>query len=245
MRTAKVTRGAPVRPALPVLLAAHGTQDPAGPATVEEVAALLRRELGDRPVTVGYLDVIRPTVGDALARIDGPALVVPLLLAPGYHVDVDLPAVAAQHLHPVVRTRSVGPDPRLLDAVLERLVEAGWRRGDAVVLGAAGSSSEASAAATAQAVAWLAARTGDQVVAAFASASSPTPREAVAALRAAGHQRVAVATYLLAPGLFADRMREAGADVVSRPIGTSHTLLEVISARIAAATAASPLVAAG
>jgi sirohydrochlorin ferrochelatase len=233
-----VTGRPDLAPPLPVVLAAHGTQDPGGPETVDAVARLLERQLGDRPVTVGYLDVIRPTVGDALARVDGPALVVPLLLAPGYHVDVDLPAVAAAHPHLVVRTASVGPDPRLLDAVLDRLREAGWRPGDAVVLGAAGSSSPASAAATRQAVAELAARTGSPVVAAYASASSPTPAEAVRALRAAGHRRVALATYLLAPGLFAQRMREAGADVVSDPIGTAPALLEVVHARIRTATAA-------
>ena len=51
------------------------------------------------------------------------------------------------------------------------------------------------------------------VSAAFASAAEPSVEEAVADLRAAGAPRVAVATYLLFPGLFADKLAAAGADV--------------------------------
>ncbi|RZS91347.1 sirohydrochlorin ferrochelatase [Motilibacter rhizosphaerae] len=226
---------------IPVVLAAHGTQEPSGPVTIEAVAAALSERLGGRRVEVGYLDVIEPTVGQTLAALGSTAVVVPLLLAPGYHVDVDLPAVAAEHDHPVERTASVGPDPRIVDAVLERLVEAGYQQGDAIVLGAAGSSSPRSAEATARTVAELALRTGARVLAAYASASRPSPAEAVAQLRAEGHERVALATYLLAPGLFSERMRAAGADVVSEPIGATPALLDVIVDRITAVEAAQPV----
>lgn len=217
--------------ARPLVIAAHGTADPAGPATVDAIAERVRGALPGRRVAVGYLDVISPTVGDALAALDAPALVLPLLLAPGYHVDVDLPAVAAAAAHPVTCTASLGPDPRLLRAVLRRLHEAGYRDGDPVVLGAAGSSSPRSAAATAQAVGWLSDLTGGPVTAAYASASPPTPVDAVAGLRTAGRP-VALATYLLAPGFFADRMHDAGADLVSAPLGTADEVLEVLLDRV-------------
>ncbi|RKS80248.1 sirohydrochlorin ferrochelatase [Motilibacter peucedani] len=224
----------------PVVVAAHGTADVAGQQTVEAVVERARLALPGREVVVGYLDVITPTVGDALAALDAPAVVVPLLLAPGYHVDVDLPTVAAAAGHPVTCSAPVGPDARILHAVLRRLREAGYRDGDPVVLGAAGSSSPRSAAATAQAVEWLAALTGGPVLAAYASASPPTPAEAVAALRREHGGRVALATYLLAPGFFADRMHDAGADLVSAPIGTADELLEVLVERVAAADERAP-----
>lgn len=216
----------------PVVIAAHGTADIAGQQTIEAVAARVRQAMPGRRVEVGFLDVISPTVGDALVLADAPAVAVPLLLAPGYHVDVDLPSVAAQVPHPVQITAPVGPDVELVKATLRRLTEAGWQAGDAVVLGAAGSSSARSAAATAQAVEWLGGLTGSRVVAAFASASPPSPAEAVASLRAEGFSRVALATYLLAPGFFADRMHDAGADMVSAPIGPADELIDIVVSRV-------------
>jgi len=61
---------------------------------------------------------------------------------------------------------------------------------------------------------------------------APTPAEAVAALLRAGAWRVLVATYLLAPGFFADRIREsalaAGAAAVGSPLGASPEVAEVL-----------------
>ena len=66
---------------------------------------------------------------------------------------------------------------------------------------------------------WQAAAGWFAVRPAYASATDPTPAQAVAELRIAGARRVVVASYLLAPGLFADRIRDAslaaGADAVS------------------------------
>nr|WP_269204734.1 CbiX/SirB N-terminal domain-containing protein [Motilibacter deserti] len=216
-----------------MVVAAHGTENADGLRTVHAIAARVAARVPQREVRVGFLDVVGPSVADTLAGLAEPAVVVPLLLAPGYHVDVDLPAVAAAAPAPTRCTAPVGPDRRLVVAAHRRLQEAGWRRGDAVVLGAAGSSSPRSAAATAQAVAWMAELTGSPVVAAYASASAPTPAEAVARLRAAGACRVAVATYLLAPGFFAGRMHDAGADIVSAPIGDAPEVAAVVLDRLA------------
>ena len=56
------------------------------------------------------------------------------------------------------------------------------------------------------------------VAAAYLSAARPRLDEAVAAARAAGAARVVVATYLLAPGFFADLAGRCGADVVTPPL---------------------------
>lgn len=80
------------------------------------------------------------------------------------------------------------------------------------------------------------------VEAAYASAASPTPAEAVARLRAAGAPRVVVAPYLLAPGYFADKVRrtslEAGADVVADVLGPAPEVAEILLERYDAALAA-------
>ncbi|GLE53267.1 hypothetical protein ATCCBAA256_28260 [Mycobacterium montefiorense] len=43
--------------------------------------------------------------------------------------------------------------------------------------------------------------------------------------------RVAVASYLLADGLFQERLRGCGADLVTRPLGTHPQLARLIASR--------------
>ena len=112
-----------------------------------------------------------------------------------------------------------------------------------MVLAAAGSSRPAANAAVAQvAAAWQSARGWRSVVPAFASAASPTPAEAVTRLLRAGTPRVAVASYLLAPGFFADQVREtslaAGAEAVSGALGAAPEVADVLLERYLQVTAA-------
>ena len=132
----------------PLILVAHGSRDDAAHACICALAAAVRAALRDVPVRVGYVDVRGPTVADAVAGLDG-AVLVPAFLASGYHVRTDLPAQlaacgAAPGRFPV--TPAIGPDPLLARAARDRLGEAGWRPGDAVVLAAAGSSDAAALA---------------------------------------------------------------------------------------------------
>jgi sirohydrochlorin ferrochelatase len=78
------------------------------------------------------------------------------------------------------------------------------------------------------------------VRAAFASAASPDVPAAVAALRASGARRIAVASWFLAPGRLPDRVAAlAGPDaVVAAPLGPDPALAELVVARyLASATA--------
>ncbi|NDZ83578.1 sirohydrochlorin chelatase, partial [Streptomyces sp. SID10853] len=59
-----------------------------------------------------------------------------------------------------------------------------------------------------------------------------TVAEAVVDRRSRGAGRVSVATWLLAPGLFADRVRDCGADAAARPLGAHPALLEVLAERV-------------
>jgi len=102
------------------------------------------------------------------------------------------------------------------------------------VLAAAGSSDpRANATVAALAAGWQARGGWRRVVPAYASAAGPSPGEAVRALRAsAADGPVVVASYLLAPGYFADKIRdpalEAGADVVSAALGAAPEVADVI-----------------
>jgi sirohydrochlorin ferrochelatase len=66
----------------------------------------------------------------------------------------------------------------------------------------------------------------------------PTVPDAVAAVREAGAERVVVASYLLAPGHFHDKLAGAGADVVTAPLLPDDRIAAVLLARYDAAVAA-------
>src|SRR3712207_9111535 len=53
---------------------------------------------------------------------------------------------------------------------------------------------------------------------AYGSAARPAVPDAVAAARSAGAGRVVIASYLLAPGHFHDKLAGAGADQVTAPL---------------------------
>ena len=69
------------------------------------------------------------------------------------------------------------------------------------------------------------------LAAAFASAARPTVGEAVADLAARTGGPVAVASYLLAPGVFAGRLRASGAAWVSAPLGAHPAVAALVAER--------------
>ncbi len=102
---------------------------------------------------------------------------VPLLLSSGYHLSYDIAAAARAAGVPVAPP--LGPDPRLVPALADRLDEARVPDGVPVVLAAAGSRDPRALADTRRQAAMLAAHRGAPVVAGFASAARPTVDEAV------------------------------------------------------------------
>ncbi|MBW1600999.1 sirohydrochlorin chelatase [Streptomyces sp. JJ66] len=102
---------------------------------------------------------------------------------------------------------------------------------DAVVLAAAGSRDPRSATDAEGTAHLLSQRLGGTpVVPAYASAAAPTVPDAVAALRAAGHRRIVLASYFTAPGFFATRCaRDAGPDVpAAAPLGPHPALARLV-----------------
>jgi sirohydrochlorin ferrochelatase len=228
------------QPAGTLLLVAHGSRDP---RHAETVAALTARVRSLRPglrVTVGFLDHCAPRIEQVLDSLEGEVTALPLLLNRAFHAKSDIPgalaAAAARNPRADVRQGAVlGPSPLLLDALHRRLAEAGVRPGPhtGVVLAAAGSSDPAANAVTRQVAADLEQRHGWAAVeVAHASAAPPQVTDAVAALRARGARRIAVAPYLLAPGLLPDRIaaeaRAAGADALADPLGSAPELAQLL-----------------
>ncbi|MPY97809.1 MAG: sirohydrochlorin chelatase [Actinophytocola sp.] len=224
-----------------IVLAAHGTRDPTGPAVIEALADGVRRAMPGVPVRVAYADVRAPTVADVLSQHrDEHAVVVPAFLAAGYHVRTDIPQQIAASGHPsAVLAEAFGPAPELVAVLIERLVSAGYRPGDGVVLAAAGSSDHRALVNVHDVAYALGVRLGAPVRVGFAATARPSVSDAVAALRAARPgARVAVASWLLAPGLFQRRLDDAGADVAANPLGAHPRVIDLIARRYQAAAGA-------
>jgi sirohydrochlorin ferrochelatase len=224
-----------------LILAAHGTRRPGGVAMIGDLAAQVGRQLG-RTVRVAFVDVLGPTPSEVLSAVGGHrAIVVPAFLSRGYHVRADVPAHVAASGHPnVVVTPALGPGGEIARIVADQLLKSGWRRGDSVILGAAGTSDPIARADLHTTATLLSALTGSRVSLGFAAIGEPTITEAVEMARADGARRVAVASYLLAEGLFQERLRSCGADLVSRPLGTHPRLARLIANRFRRAVPAAP-----
>ncbi len=210
-----------------VVVAAHGTRDPAGVAVAHQLIDALRARLPGRSVSLAFVDVLGPTVREVVAAAPGPVTVVPAFLSSGYHVRVDVPReVIATGRRDVVVSSALGPHRLLVAAMWDRLRAAGWRHGDAVVLAAAGSSDPRAVADVRAAAVALSGKVGGRVRVAFVATGAPRVASLVAGLRAAGETRIAVAPWLLAPGLFYRRLASAAADVVSAPLGAHPDVID-------------------
>jgi sirohydrochlorin ferrochelatase len=250
----------------PLVAIAHGSRDPRAGATVTELLSAARERVPWLDARAAFLGHAPPTPLQVLTALAGEqerageepgALVLPLLLTAAYHSGTDIPdllATAAARL-PGLRIRygqPLGPHPGLLRALERRLAETGQdlaagARHTSVVLAAAGSSDPAANDVIARMAAdWQVSRGWRVVRPAYASAARPDPAHAVAQLIRGGARRVVVASYLLAPGLFADRVREAalaaGAAAVSAPLGAAPEVADVLLDRYrqAAASAGQP-----
>ncbi|MGV0803261.1 sirohydrochlorin chelatase, partial [Mycolicibacterium elephantis] len=88
----------------------------------------------------------------------------------------------------VTVTDALGPSPQLARVLAYRLAESGWRRGDSVVLAAAGTSDRHAQSDLRRMATWLSALTSSRVELAFAAAG-PHVADVVAELRDRGARR--------------------------------------------------------
>lgn len=215
----------PGQPSL--VLVAHGTRNPRGVEMIAELADAVSLKVGT--TRVAFVDVLGPSPKEVLRELEGHAVVVPAFLASGYHVHTDVPREVADSGHrSVAVTRALGPDPVFASVMLERLVDAGWRPGDAIVFAAAGSSDKRALLEHRRAAAMLADIARVQVGIGYVATAEPSVPAAVEALRGQGHERVFVASYLLARGLFHTRLADAGSDGVAEPLGLHSAIVDLV-----------------
>jgi sirohydrochlorin ferrochelatase len=220
----------------PTLLAvAHGSRHPAATATIAALVRQVERLAPVLDIQVAFVQHAEPSLADALDTAGPDVVIVPLLLSTGYHLTTDIAgaataidtAITASGAGPRV-AGPLGPDPLLVTALTGRLAEAGVPEGTPVVLAAAGSTDpQATEEVQAQAN-LLASELGVPVVVGYAAAGRPTVSGAVADLRSETGRPVAVATYLLAPGQFHDRLTQSGADWVTAPLGDHPAVAALI-----------------
>jgi len=215
----------------------HGTRSPAGRTVIARIRAALAAAVPEALVREAYVDVEQPEVAGVVAEAaaHGPVVVVPLLLSTGFHTGVDIAAAVAPHPD-AAAADPLGPHEHLVRALRDRLAavsggDAGHRPGDHVVLAAAGSTDPAAARAVERMRDLLAARLPAPVTVGYGAGCTPSLPEAVEAARAAGARRVIAASYVLAPGHFAGLVHEAGADLVSAPLGDHPAVIAVAAER--------------
>ncbi|MDI9895381.1 sirohydrochlorin chelatase [Rhodococcus sp. IEGM 1381] len=213
-----------------LVLVAHGTRNPRGVEMIAALADAVSTRIGT--TRVAFVDVLGPSPAEVLRDTPESAVVVPAFLASGYHVHTDVPREIADSAHASVAvTRALGPDPVLAEVMLDRLRDAGWRTGDSIVLAAAGSSDPRALAEHVRASAMLADVARGPVRIGYVATAVPTVSEAVSALREEGHARIFVASYLLARGLFHNRLADAGADGLGEPLGVHPAIVDLVVAR--------------
>ncbi|MCX2179716.1 sirohydrochlorin chelatase [Streptomyces sp. SKN60] len=230
-------RGAADTPTL--IAVGHGSRDPRAAATLRALLDRVRELRPGLDVRLAHIELNAPLLTEVLAGLagsGGDAVLVPLLFARGYHVKHDLPAALAAA--PARRARiaaPLGPHPLLVEALADRLAEAGWAPEDGsspatgVVLASAGSRDPDSAADIRRIAALLGERLGGvPVLPAYTSAAAPTVPEAVRALAARGRHRVAVASCFTAPGRFATRAAAQAPWLAAAPLGPHPALARLV-----------------
>ncbi|MFC8933719.1 sirohydrochlorin chelatase [Rhodococcus sp. NPDC057135] len=231
---------------VPLIAVAHGSRDPRSARVIAAAVAALRETRPDLDVRLAFLDLNAPSIDQVLDGVaaDGhtQAVAVPMLLGNAFHARVDLPGLlaAAAIRHPqltVFQADVLGRDARLIEAVRERILEAGAQLDDpsvGVALAAVGSSDARANAATAELASTLLTGTNwSGVRICFATSAEPTVAQAISALEQDGAEHVVVAPWFLAPGLLTDRLSAAAATACPRArfadtIGGHSLLIETM-----------------
>jgi sirohydrochlorin ferrochelatase len=196
-----------------LVAASHGTHVAEARQAIRSLVEGVRAASPHLDVHEAFVDVQDPRVGQVVDQIEGPAVVVPLLLAPGFHVHVDIENAVADPM--AIAARTLGPDPRLTRILLKRLADAGATPDDVIVLGGAGSTNAAALRSVDAATRMLGSAWGSPIPVGYVGGSANPVEEVVRDVSRSG-RRVVVASYLMAPGYFYDRLTMCGADVVTR-----------------------------
>jgi len=107
-------------PGLGILVVGHGTADPVGEAETRKLVGLVAEVCSGIPVELGFLEVIGPSVGEALGRLRScgvdRVVAAPLLLFTAGHARRDLPEALAAGAGAieVVQSAALGSHPEIV-----------------------------------------------------------------------------------------------------------------------------------
>ena len=111
-----------------IILFAHGARDPEWAAPFRRIAARLREARSNLPVQIAFLELMQPTLADAVAGMAAEGItritLVPLFLAQGGHLKEDLPRLLEdiRHSHPGITidvTEAIGDSEVLTAAIAD------------------------------------------------------------------------------------------------------------------------------
>ncbi|MGD0239015.1 MAG: sirohydrochlorin chelatase [Streptosporangiaceae bacterium] len=221
----------------PLLIAAHGTRDPAGLAAFQALAARVADV--SRPdgieVAGGFIELSAPPLRDAVAVLAGssPRIVaVPLMLVAAGHAKGDIPAALAreQARHPGVSfayARTLGPHPLLIELLAARVDACGVDAPAVLVVGRGSTDPDANADVVKIARLLWEGRDYPLAETAFVSLARPDVAEGLERCRLLGARRIVVARYFLFPGVLPDRVAEQAARYAA-----AHPELDIVVADV-------------
>lgn len=213
---------------IPLVIAAHGTRDAEGQQVARAFIERVRSRLAPVRVEAGFVELMEPEIDEAItAVLDGrepsgdlDAVVVPLMLATGGHMQDDIPEAIdeAGEGFELRYGRALQPDPRLILLMRRRIDQAlagegdneSWRARDtAVVLVGRGNKTTSANAEHYRLVRTVWEESGlARVEPAFIQVTRPSLPEALSSLVGAGHTRIVVAQNFLFPGLLRNWLGE-------------------------------------
>ena len=222
----------------PLVLAAHGTRDPAGVAGFQALAARVADLAGQDGIEVagGFIELSAPPLRDAVTALaggSGPIVAVPLMLVAAGHAKGDIPAALAreQARHPGVRftyARTLGPHPALIELLDARVAAVAGDAPPAVlVVGRGSTDPDANADVVKTARLLWEGRDYPLAETAFVSLARPDVAEGLERCRRLGARRIVVARYFLFPGVLPDRVAEQAAQYAA-----AHPELDVAVAGV-------------
>ncbi|MDQ0575697.1 sirohydrochlorin chelatase [Agromyces albus] len=210
-----------VDPPLTLLAVTHGAPSADNRSAIIGLVDAVAAEVPAVQIGISFVDAQNSDVAAALAQhASTPAVIVPLVLSAGFHVRTGL-SQGINQLPPggPGLAEPLGPDPRIVEVLAERLEAIGLGPSDAIVLAAAGSNDPRAVRECFETGRLLGARLGRAVTVGFIAAAIPRLPDAIEMIREVHPgSRVIVATYLLAPGAFNDAANAVGADAVSEPL---------------------------
>jgi len=219
-----------------VVLCAHGTSSHLGRAALSSLVNAVRRAAGAYEIADAFVADQHPLLSDVLAESGGRSIVVPVVLSRDVRTAAVLRDAAASS--DLVRvTAPVGPDWVLAEIAVGRLIEAGSRPTDTIVMVAPEADGPRALADIGKAARLLSAVWGGPVHVGVVEGIG-TPVEQALDVARAHQQRVVVSRYALTSGDPAAGIGRLGADVVTAPLLGSGApdprLVSLILARVGA-----------